>query len=452
VADVLEPQLQALDSTPSALTDRVADSLSAVLVVSLLTALIYLAVRRDVSQSVVPELERHVVAWTIIRLSALWTLLAALLLAVRTVLWLRYRPSAPASFASAPSLTVIIPAYNEGAMVFKSIQSVAAARYPADRIEVLVIDDGSTDDTWQHIRSAAARYPDLVRTMRLAVNSGKRVALTLGFQQARGEIVVTVDSDSVVEPDALLALAGPFRNPRIGAVAGKVVVYNRRQGLIPRMLHVQYVLSFDLQRAAESSFRNVFCCPGALSAYRITLVRAVLRRWREQTFLGAPCTIGEDRALTNLILETGADAVYQCSAVVHTVAPSNYSGLCRMFIRWDRSYVREELQFLRIVWGRPLKQRLMALFDRLITNLRYPIHYAALGVVAALTAHHPWLALRVALAIGLVSLLNMAYYLRSERSLDFVYGVIYSYFAFVALSWVFPYSAFTARARSWLTR
>src|SRR5207253_6053697 len=131
-------------------------------------------------------------------------------------------------------------------------------------------------------------------------------------------------SDSVIERGALLAMAGPFRDPRVGAVAGKVVAYNRRTGLLPRMLHVRFLISFDLLRAVQSVCGTVYCCPGALAAYRASVVRTVLEEWKAQTFLGVSCTYGEDRSLTNYILDRGYDTRYQSSAVVRTVVPTTY--------------------------------------------------------------------------------------------------------------------------------
>ncbi len=382
----------------------------------------------------------------------LWGIMGTALLAFRTTLWFWYEGSPPSTMEDAPPLTVIIPAYNEGAMVLQSIESVANAHYPHERLQLLVVDDGSTDDTWTYIRQAAARYPELVEAKRLPKNAGKRAALAEGFRNARGDVVVTLDSDSVIEPGALLAMAGPFRNSGVGAVAGKVKVHNRHQGLIPRMLHVRYIVSFDFQRASESGFGTVYCCPGALTAYRTSLVLRVLDNWLHQTFLGAACTVGEDRALTNLILACGYDTVYQRSAVVHTVTPVSYSKLCRMFLRWDRSYVREELYFLRVVWKRPLISCAVALVDRLITNLRYPIYYATLFLLVVTILHHPLALVRLVIAAAIVSAFNMLYYLRSERSPDFFYGIVYSYFSLVALFWIFPVAVFTVRSRSWLTR
>jgi hyaluronan synthase len=386
-----------------------------------------------------------------IRPTVIWVAMGLVLLLMRTLLWLRYRPFAAAAVEDAPLLSVIIPAYNEGAMVESSIASVAAARYPHDRLEVIAIDDGSTDDTWRHIERAAARFPGMVTPVRLPENRGKRDALAEGFRRARGEILVTVDSDSLIERDTLLAIAGPFRDPRVGAVAGKVAVHNRT-ALIPRMLHVRFILSFDFLRSAQSMFRTVFCCPGALAAYRASVVRCVLERWERQTFLGTYCTYGEDRALTNFILGEGYDSVYQRSAVVHTVVPETYRKLCKMFIRWDRSYIREELRFARVVWKRPPLWRALALYESGITNLRFPVAYLSISLWVVNAIRDPSSVGRMLLAIMVVSTLYVLYYLRSERSWNFAYGILYGYFSFFALSWIFPYAALTLRSRGWLTR
>jgi hyaluronan synthase len=405
----------------------------------------------DVARRLLSVTDGHASLRFLLYPSLLWTVMGMVLLAFRTSLWFVYRPFAPATREEAPSLTVIIPAYNEGAMVLKAIEAAVRADYDHDRLEILVIDDGSTDDTWTHIAQAARRHPRLVRALRHERNRGKREALAQGFAEARGEVIVTIDSDSVIERGALLALAGPFRDPRVGAVAGKVLVYNR-SGLIPRMLHVRYVLSFDMLRSVESVYGNVYCCPGALTGLRAAAVRQVLDRWRHQRFLGARCTFGEDRALTNFLLAEGYDTVYQRSAVVHTLVPSIYSKLCKMLLRWDRSYVREEIRFARILWRRPLATRAIAFFDRLVTNLRYPVYYASFGLVAFAGVEDPRILWHLLMSMGLVTLLNMLYYLRSELSLDFIYGVLYAYFSAFTLFWIFPYAVLTVRARAWLTR
>jgi len=455
--NIVLPEIQEMDisqvSTLSGISPQTPmEWLFCSLIIAGLLLIFYVSLVGDVFQPLIHAMQKAHWSKAVIRPSVLWGLIGSVFLAFRTILWFFYHPFPPASHEDAPSLTVIIPAYNEGAMVEKAIYSIIAADYPHDRLEVLVIDDGSTDETWKYIQKAAMEYPHLVTPFHFSKNRGKRAGLEKGFRLARGEIVLTVDSDSVIEPDTLLALDGPFRNPRVGAVAGKVVVYNQNQGIIPRMLQVRYVLSFDFLRAVQSTYGTVYCCPGALAAYRISVVRQVLEAWMNQTFLGVRCTYGEDRSLTNYILSLGYDSVYQRTGIVHTVVPWTYQRLCKMYLRWDRSYVRETIRFARIVWKRPFWPRLISLMDLLITNIRYPIGWASLVLLVSLSINDPITILRLFCVIGFFSSLNMIYYLYTERSWLFLYGIIYAYFSFLTLFWVFPYAMFTVRARNWGTR
>ena len=280
--DIVLPEIQEMDisqvSTLSGLSPQTPmDWLFCGLIITGLLVIFYGSLVGNVFQPLIQAIQKEQWSRAIIRPSVLWGLLGSVFLAFRTILWFFYRPFPSATHEDAPSLTVIIPAYNEGAMVEKAIYSVIAADYPHDRLEVFVIDDGSTDDTWKYIQKAAMEYPHLVTPVRFSKNRGKRAGLEKGFRRARGDIVLTVDSDSVIEPGTLLALAGPFRNPRVGAVAGKVVVYNQTQGIIPKMLQVRFVLSFDFLRAVQSTYGTVYCCPGALAAYRTSVVQRSTR-------------------------------------------------------------------------------------------------------------------------------------------------------------------------------
>lgn len=447
----IEQQPHAPPFPPSAAPDNW-DLPLKVTILAGLGVLIVVSLQAQAFQPLVTVAEAHGIRADFLRPSFLWFTMGSMLLLFRTLLWFTYRPHPPATREDAPLMTVVIPAYNEGAMVANAIDSVAAAHYPHDRLEIVVVDDGSRDDTWQHIQRAAARHPGRVQAVRLERNSGKRVALATAFRRARGEVFVTVDSDSVVSPNALLALAGPFNSQRIGVVAGKVLVYNRAAGLIPRMLHVRFTLAFDFIRAYQSTFGTVYCSPGALSAYRASAVLAVLDRWVNQRFLGSQATIGEDRALTNDIMRQGYDSVYQREAMVLTVVPTTYRQLCRMFLRWNRSYIREEARLALVLPHRPLLARVIAACDSVITNLRFPILFVTLLLLGGEFLYHPLMFPRVMVAIGAISLLYSLYYLRSERSLNFVYGIVFEYFSFFFMFWIFPWALLTVRARGWLTR
>ena len=385
-------------------------------------------------------------------LGAAYALLMLLFQVIRTVLWACYRPY-PLAPGPVPSLTVIIPAYNEGAMVEKAIYSVAAADYPADRLEIICVDDGSTDATWTYIAQAEKRLPHLLKAVRFPTNRGKKEALYAGFTQARGEILVTLDSDSVIDPDALRHLVAPLlAEAQMGAVAGNVKVFNRHQSLMGKMQAVRFV-NLDYLRASQSLYRAVVCTPGSLSAYRREALMPILADWRRQTFLGAPCHHSEDRALTNFVLRRGYYTYYQRTAVVYTLVPETYAGVCRMYLRWERGNVRESCVQIGYLFTRyRSKYRLMPILEFFLAQLEYPLTLLFFGVLTASLVVYPSMLFKFLTALGLASLLNLLYYLWLERDLDFIYGVIYSYYAFFLLQWIYPYACVTVRDRRWLTR
>jgi hyaluronan synthase len=367
---------------------------------------------------------------------------------------IRYRPVPVPATSALPMCTVVIPAFNEGPMVRVALLSALASDYPKDRLHVIAVDDGSTDDTWLHIDRIARMHPDRVTAVRMPKNGGKREALRAGFLRARGEVVVTVDSDSKLDPGALRAAVAPIvADPEVAAVAGKVVVLNRYESVLTRLLAARFFITFDLTRAVQSRFGAVLCCPGALTAYRLDAVLAVLPSWSTQTFLGSPCTIGEDRALTTWLLRSGHRAVYQSTAIVQTLVPAAMSGVARMLVRWERGNVRESLVFLPILFTRwRTRDRLFPTIEVLFDLLQFP-----LGMILSLTivshlVSHPVELLTMIASAGVVSFVQSLYCLRSEPGTDFLYNVGYAFVALIGLQWVFPYSCFTIRNGAWLTR
>ncbi len=396
-------------------------------------------------------------------LPAIATSLLALLsvtFVVRLVLWWRYRPTAAVPTEALPALAVVIPAFNEGVMVRRAIGIVLASRYPVARLHVIVVDDGSTDDTARHIAAAASEAPSRVTTLSLPHNQGKRHALYAGFCRARAlgvELVATVDSDSVVPPASLASLVAPLVvDDRVGAVAGKVVAHNRRRNLLTRMLGVRYILGFDFVRAYQSVLRTVWCCPGALQAYRLALISPHLVAWRDQRFLGARCTNGDDHAMTNLVLSLGYDSVYQATASVETLVPSSYVGLCKMYVRWGRSATREGLRALRFAPGRARRMGsvlgVLVMWDAVLQPLTVGLRVVGLGGVMVLGVVHPFALGHMVAVTTVVALIYCGVFLRSERSVETLFGLLYAWFAIVALPWIQPFATLTVRRNGWMTR
>lgn len=374
----------------------------------------------------------------------------------RLVLWRRYRPMACVSDAHLPSLTVLIPCFNEGPLVGDAIRAAAASRYPADRLEIIVIDDGSTDNSWLHILTAAREVRDRVNilTLRHPKNLGKRRALYLGLQRGRGEIVVTLDSDSILQPDALRNGVAPLvRDRRVGCVAGCVEVLNPDESVFTRFLKCSFSLSFKFVRAYQNEFRGVFCTPGALSFYRAEEVRRVADVWLNQRFLGCACTTGEDRALTNLFLERGWLTAYQQNAVVRSRMPTTYAGLCGMFLRWARSNVRETVVLFRFMFTRFRREHLHAFrFNMLLATMALVLPpLLIVNSFMMLLTRDDFLTHQIGIVLT-YSLLFAFIYNVNERDSDWLWLIAYEFFWVTCLWWILPYAFLTLRNTGWLTR
>ncbi len=385
-----------------------------------------------------------------------WVVFATL--AMRTALWLGYRPVPPAQDdAALPTLTVVVPAYNEGPGVAETLASILASDYPPDRLHVIAVNDGSRDDTGHHLDLAQLRLGARLTVIHLPQNRGKRHALFAGFSQATSALIATVDSDSRVRPDTFRNLVAPFAvEPRTAGVAGQVRVWNRRRNLLTRMLHVRYLLGFDFIRASQSQLATVWCCPGALQCYRREVVAPHLIAWRDQRFLGARCNNGDDHAMTTLVLSLGHDVRFQQSAAVETLVPATYPGLCRMYVRWARSATREGLRALRTVPRRavslgPWRGPLMAA-DAVLQPTSVLLRVSAVPLSLWLLATEPLWLVQSLFAGALFGVFYGLIYLRSKRSWDFLYGILYGWFALLALWWIQPFATLTVRSSRWLTR
>ncbi|KAH7208576.1 nucleotide-diphospho-sugar transferase [Fusarium oxysporum] len=263
--------------------------------------------------------------------------------------WIRYEPVQPPSKDDKlPFISIVIPVFNESEFVKNSIKSIELSDYPKDRIELIIIDDGSTDDTWEHVNKAAGSVSMCgirLRLLQHTINMGKRKAIQSGFATALGSIIISLDSDSVVEKGALRNIVSPLmKDPSIGAVAGHLAVLNISsssifsfKSLLPRLLDIVFDHIGNLPRSALSAEGFVTILPGAFSAFRADAVQSHIDRLCTSTFLGSPLKHGEDMELAYRILCDGWRTVYQSNAVVHTMAPETLEKALLMFSRWERT-------------------------------------------------------------------------------------------------------------------
>ena len=371
-------------------------------------------------------------------------------------LYLRYKPISSVSNENLPTCTVIVPAYNEGKQVWATLMSLAKSDYPAHKLQLLAIDDGSKDDTWEWMQKAKKDLGDRVSIYQQPENKGKRHALYRGFHLGTGEVFVTVDSDSEVTNETLRNLVSPFVvNEKCGAVAGNIrVLNNGKKAMLPKMLDVSFVLSFEFVRSAESSLESVLCTPGALAAYRRKAVFGCLDEWINQTFMGRASDIGEDRAMTNMILKQGYHVLFQRNAFAYTNVPEKYTGLYKMFIRWGRSNVRENISMAKYVFtdfreSSKTGSRLLFLNQVLKLVMSYPtilmmLFFISMDPVLFLSS--------TLLSILIWSSFPVLFYAKrynlSESFWAYSYSILYTF----GLFWITPYAIATASKRGWLTR
>ena len=369
-------------------------------------------------------------------------------------LTLRYKVYKPQSDEKLPTCVIIVPAYNEGKQVYPSLMSILKSDYPADKLEIVTINDGSSDDTLEWMNKAAKDSKGRIKVIDLEKNQGKRNAIYQGVLNSDAEIFVTVDSDSELLPDAIRNLVSPFvTDKRVGGVAGNIRVLNLNEGLIPHMLDVSFVFGFEFTRSAQSRIRSVFCTPGALSAYRKDLLLPMLPAWVDEKFLGKPANIGEDRGISNLILEHGYDIVYQRNAVAFTKVPTGYLGLCKMFIRWARSNFRENFSMMRFAFKRHswnwigLQINLFMQFVWMFTPMIFigtSVYCVAKDALAFFYS--------VITVIMLWSTIPAFFYACRYSKNESLWSYVYGLFNFFALFWIAPYSLLTIHKSGWLTR
>ncbi|MGA8940270.1 MAG: glycosyltransferase [Acidobacteriaceae bacterium] len=224
-----------------------------------------------------------------------------------------------------PRVAVLIPAYNEAKVIARTIRSVLMSNYK--NIRILVIDDGSTDDTF---KIATETYAKEIAAGRVTVltkpNGGKADALNYGLAQTNEDIYVGIDADGVIAHDAITRLVHHFANPHIGAVAGNAKVGNRIN-LWTRWQALEYITSQNFERRALDLFDVVMVVPGAIGAWRTAAVKT-----------GGcyhPDTVAEDADLTMNLLEQGYAVIYEDQALAFTEAPATANSLARQRFRWS---------------------------------------------------------------------------------------------------------------------
>ncbi len=181
-----------------------------------------------------------------------------------------FHKSVPHNKSYQPSVTFVVPAKDEGDNIAETLRRFSQVNYPKEKIEVIAVNDGSTDNTLQEMLRLKEEVKSTLKieVVDWKINRGKRHGMAEGVRRSKNEIIIFIDSDSFIDKDCVKHLVKYFSNPDVGAVSGHTDVFNRDTNLLTQMQAVRYYIAFKVYKAAESTLGNVTCCPGCCSAYR----------------------------------------------------------------------------------------------------------------------------------------------------------------------------------------
>ncbi len=237
-----------------------------------------------------------------------------------------------------PTITVVVPLFNEGRSIYDTIESLVRLDYPADKLQITVVDDCSTDDSYEWAARAATQYSN-VRVLRNPVNVGKRKGINHAVREATSEIIVSVDSDVIVYPTALRELVARFTSPEIAAVGGRIHVSNPNDNWLSKLQTIKYYFGQEHLKNLERSLRSVMCLSGCLTAYRRHVLMELEPILESRNILGIAIKYGEDRFLTRQIVKHGYRTVMTMDAMCFTKAPTTLRGYFSQQLRWKRSNI-----------------------------------------------------------------------------------------------------------------
>ena len=235
------------------------------------------------------------------------------------------------------SITVLVPAFNEEGYIGKTLRAVLEAEYPDEKKEIVVVDDGSTDGTYEEALTYASDQVKVVQKE----NGGKYSALNYGLMFATGDFIVTIDADSIVHSEALLEIVAPLHaDEEVGAVASHVKVMNADR-LITTCQQLEYIVGMNIYRRMLDLFGTVTIVPGCLGAYRRSVI--------DDIYAYDPDTLTEDFDITTKVLKTGY-RVTVSEALVYTEAPDTWRDLYRQRLRWYRGNFMTIFKHADLLW------------------------------------------------------------------------------------------------------
>lgn len=348
-----------------------------------------------------------------------------------------------------PTVTAVIPMFNEGRAILETFQSILDSNYPANKLRIICVDDCSTDSSYEIAREFARTSKGRVQVMRNAQNMGKRRSIIRAVRQTDADIILSVDSDVVVDVDAVRQLCRRFTSPKIAAVGGWIDVRNKQENWLTRMQVVRYWFAYNFSKNLEWGFRRVMCLSGCLTAYRREVLVELEPVLENRAICGVPIKYGEDRFLTRQVVKAGYLTTMTLTARCATTVPATLSGYFSQQLRWRRSNTIDYAGGFTHVW-RLNPVIAIHYFSLFALQFAYP-----LAIIRALASHKFFEALEIHIGVmavfGLVYRWKVRKLPKAERvgAFDFLPLAVLMPVAYALLA---PLALFTLDSGSWETR
>jgi cellulose synthase/poly-beta-1,6-N-acetylglucosamine synthase-like glycosyltransferase len=348
-----------------------------------------------------------------------------------------------------PTVTVVIPMFNEGEAIKETLASLLASDYPKNKLKIYCVDDCSTDNSYEIAREVARGSGGVLQVLRNRVNLGKRRSINSAVRKTDAEIIVSVDSDVVVDKDAIKQLTRRFVDDRIAAVGGWVDVRNKSDNWLTRMQTIKYWYGYFFLKNLEWGFRRVMCLSGCLTAYRRKVLVELEPILEDRQVLGVPIKYGEDRFLTRQIIKAGYLTTMTHSARCRTFVPSRLPDYFSQQLRWRRSNIIDYSGAVSHVWRlNPILA--IHFFAQFAILLVYPI-----GIIRALTSGWFFEGLQIHLMVVAVFGLYYRFRVRHVAPEERVSAIAFLPIAFlmpITYALMTPLALFTLDSGSWETR
>ena len=363
-----------------------------------------------------------------------------------------YVPERLTSDSYEPTISFGVPAKNEENVIYQTISSIAKLDYPKTKMEIICVDDGSTDNTLDEMRRAQRKYSKSgldIQVTSFARNMGKREGMAYCVNHSTNEIMIFIDSDSLVEKQAVRELVKFMDDPKVGAVTAHTYVANEDKNILTKMQSIRYFVAFKAYKGSESIFGTVTCCSGPCSAYRRKYLLEVLEAWLQQTFLSVRCTYGDDRSLTNALLQKGYRTLYSPTAKVYTFVPEGLRLYLKQQIRWKKSWTRECVRASFFMWRKNPIMSASFYMGFILPLLAPYIVFRAFLLYPVLNQRLPGYYL---FGVVIMTLIMGVYYMVYTDDKYWVKAVLFSTLFSILFFWQLPYAIVTLRNNSWGTR